>query len=72
MFEIKALLWLENAILKLGFANTVFHKRAILLIFEARFTEGVLDTLSYLESTIGPTMVGPREKLSTCRFLDSW
>ena len=41
-FEIKAVRWLENAILKLDVANTVFHKRAILLIFEAEFTESIL------------------------------
>ena len=31
--------FLENAILRLVFANTVFHDRAILLIFDAEFTE---------------------------------
>ena len=38
-FEIKALRWLENAILGLIFVNTVFYKSAILLIFEAEVTE---------------------------------
>ena len=30
IFRMEVLIWLENAILKLVFANTVFHKRAIL------------------------------------------
>ena len=38
-FEIKALRWLENAIVRLAFANTVFYKSTILLIFEAEVTE---------------------------------
>ena len=41
-FEMKALRWLEYAILGLVFANTVFYKRDILLIFEAEFTESVV------------------------------
>ena len=40
-FQNLALRCLESAILKLDFANTVCHKRAILLIFEAEFTECV-------------------------------
>ena len=55
----KALRWLEDAILGLVFANTVFYKSTILLIFEAEFTEGVLDKLSYPESIMRPTLVGP-------------
>ena len=38
-FEIKALRWLENAVLGLVFANMVFHKSTILTIFEAEVTE---------------------------------
>ena len=38
-FEIKALIWLENAILGMVFANTVFYKSTILLIFEAEVAE---------------------------------
>ena len=38
-FEIKALRWLENAILGLAFANTVFYKNTILLIFQPEVTE---------------------------------
>ena len=38
-FEIKALRWLKNTILGLAFANTVFYKSTILLIFEAEVTE---------------------------------
>ena len=63
----KALRWLENAIFGLVFAYTVFCKRTILLIFEAEFTERVLDKLSYPESTIRPTLakvVGLEEKFS--------
>jgi len=41
-FKIKVFGLLENAILGLVFANTVFYKRATLLIFEAEFTESVL------------------------------
>ena len=41
-FEIKALRWLENAILGLVFANTVFYKSTILLVFEAEVTESVV------------------------------
>ena len=41
-FEMKAVRWLANAILGLVFANTVFHKGDILLIFEAEFTESVV------------------------------
>ena len=37
IFEIKALRWQENGILKLLFANIVCHKSTILLIFEAEF-----------------------------------
>ena len=38
-FETKALRWLENVILGLAFANTIFYKSTILLIFEAEVTE---------------------------------
>ena len=38
----KVLRLLDNAILRLVFATTVFHKRAILLILEAEFTENVV------------------------------
>ena len=63
-FEVKALRWLENAILELVLANTVSYKSTILLIFEAEFTESVLDKLLHPESTIKPTLVGPEEKFS--------
>ena len=42
---LKALRWLENSILKLVFANTVFQKVAILLILEAEITENVRHSL---------------------------
>ena len=60
----KALGWLENAILELVSASTEFYKSTILLVFEAEFTENELVKLSYPESTIRPTLVGPEEKLS--------
>ena len=44
------------------FVDRVYLKRAILLIFYVELTESVLDILSYAESTVGPIMVGPREK----------
>ena len=44
------------------FASAVFHKSAILLIFEKEFTESVLNILLYPASTLGPTMVWPKEK----------
>ena len=40
------------------------------MIFKAKFTENVLDTCTYLESTIGPTMVGIGENASKLRFSD--
>ena len=35
-----------------GIANTAFHKRAMLLIFYAEYTESLVDILSYPESTM--------------------
>ena len=58
-FKTKALRRLEDAILHLVLANN----RAILLIFQAEYTETMLDILSYPESTIRSTMVG-QEKIS--------
>ena len=49
---------LENAILRLVFVNTAFHKRAMLQIFYAEYAESMLDILSYQESTIGPPWLG--------------
>ena len=43
-----------------------------LLIFQAESTENVLDILSYSESTIRPTMVGPGEKFSKWRLSEAW
>ena len=42
-FKIEVIRWLDNAILNSGFAN----RRANLLIFQAEFTESMLDTLWY-------------------------
>ena len=64
IFQIKVLRRLENAILRLVFVDAVLHKIAILLILYAGFTENVPDIASYLESTIGPTMVGSGQKNS--------
>ena len=36
------------------FANTVFHKRAMLQIFYAEYTESVLDIFSFPESNVDP------------------
>ena len=43
--------------MRLVFANTVSHKRAVLLSFELQFTESLLDALSYSKCTIQLTMV---------------
>ena len=50
--------------MRLGFANAVSHKRAVLLSFELEFTESLLDIFLYSKCTIGPTMVGLEEKFS--------
>ena len=47
--------------MRLAFAYTVSHKRAVLLSFELEITESLLDILSYSKCTIGPTMVGLKE-----------
>ena len=67
-FEAKLFRWHENDILRLSFANTLFHKRTILLAFEAEFKENSLEILLYLE----PTNVGPGENMSKQRFSDGW
>ena len=51
----------EKAILRFVFANTILHKRAILLVFYAGFTESVIETLPYLESTMGAPRLGPEK-----------
>ena len=52
---------LENAILRLVFANTVFHKRALLVIIHAEYKESLLNILSHLESTLGPSWLSPEK-----------
>ena len=42
----------------LAFANTVFHKRAMLLIFYAEYTESMLEILSHSECITGPPRLG--------------
>ena len=68
IFKIKGLRWLENAILKLDFVNTIFHRRAILLIFQAEFIERLLGNLSHPGSTIGPTMAMPEKSFQNKGF----
>ena len=50
--------------MRLIFANTISHKRAVLFSFALEFTESLLDILSYPKCMIGPTMVGLKEKVS--------
>ena len=52
IFKMKVLRRLTNAILMLVFANIALHERAMLIIFYAVFTENMLNTFSYPESTI--------------------
>ena len=55
--QLQVLRWLENAVLILAF-------EVILIIFCTEFPESALDICSYTESTIGPTILGPSEKIS--------
>ena len=50
--------------MRMAFAYTASHKRAVLLSFELEFTESLLDILSYPVPTVGPTLIGPGEKFS--------
>ena len=50
----------ENTLMRLVFANTVPHKRAVVLNFELGCTESLLDFLSYQKYSIGPTVVGSK------------
>ena len=54
--------------LRFVFANTVFHKRVVLLFFQPVFIEIVLDILSYPVSTNGPTMVEHEDNFSNQKF----
>ena len=47
--------------MRLVFANTVSHKRSVLLSFELEFRESLLDILSYPKCTIEPNIVGLEE-----------
>ena len=53
IFNLEVLIWLANTILRFGFANTVFHKTAMIQLFYAEYAESVLDILSYPELTMG-------------------
>ena len=56
--KIEVLGRLENASLRLVFANTVFHKRAMLVSIYTEYTESLLDILLHLESTLGLLWLG--------------
>ena len=45
-FKKEVFRWLENAIFEVGFATTVFQKRAMLLTFWAEYPKGVFDIKS--------------------------
>ena len=57
-FQSRGLRRPENAILRLLFASTVFHKRVILVIIYAEYTESLLGIRSHLESTLDPPWLG--------------
>ena len=54
IFKIEILKKLENAILRLVFANTAFYQRAMLLIIYAKYAESLLGIRSYTKFTLGP------------------
>ena len=56
IFKMKVLRRLVNAILILVFADTILHRRAWSLIFQAELIESVLSILSYPDSTIRRTI----------------
>ena len=58
IFKMEVLILIKIAILRLVFANTVFHKRVMLQIFYTEYTYGVFDILSYPEFTTGPLWLG--------------
>ena len=49
IFKIEVLSWLENASLILAFANTLIHKKAMLLIFYVEHTGCALSIILYPE-----------------------
>ena len=58
IFKGEILRRLENAILRLVFANTVFHERAMLLISYAEYAQSLLDIISHQEPNMGPPCLG--------------
>ena len=56
--------------MRLIFANTLSHKRAVLFSFAFEFTASVLEILSYTKCMIGSAMVGLEEKVLKLRFSD--
>ena len=71
-FEIKALGWLKNGILKLVFVDTIFHKSSILLIFEAELTESVFSRIQSLTPWLGPKKIFQNEgaQIAGKRYLE--
>ena len=61
IFKFMALRRLENATLKFDLAYTAFHLRAILLIFEAEFTESVLRIPRIQSVLYGPPWLDPKK-----------
>ena len=51
----------EKRYSEIYFSNTVFHKKAMLLIIYTEYAESVLYILSYPESTIGAPWSGPEK-----------
>ena len=56
--------------LRLVLANTVFHKRSMLPIFHAEYTESALNIISYPKSAWAHHEAG--EKFSKLRFSEGW
>ena len=61
IFKTEVLIRLENTILRLTFAYTAFHKRAMLLILYTEYAKSMLDILSDPESAIGPPWLVPEK-----------
>ena len=60
IFKMEVLRWMEDAIFRLDFANTVIHKRAMLPLlcrmYKKHVRHSFVTRISY-----GPTLVGPGE-----------
>ena len=53
---------MESTALRLIFANEVFHKRAVLLIFEIEYKARVLEIVSYPDTSMGQIWLVDPEK----------